>query len=148
MATGKVTHLWLIKPAWNQQAVRKAFNATSGDSCGRPPALIPCGLVVHYGNNTTYRDNQGYLTFPETGTVANTYDSSSYRTLAFRELGRMYASFLVYSESNVGGEISVNPLHKPMHQPAYIAEPGAKRSGKPICNAKDDVFCGEGRPLN
>ncbi len=147
-ATGKVTHVWLIKPAWNQQAVRKAFNQTSGASCGRPPALIPCGLVVHYGKNTKDHDNQGYLTFPETGTVANTYDSSSYRTLAFRELGRMYASFLVYSESNEGGELSINPLHKSMHQPTYIAEPGAKRSGKPICDANDDVFCGQGKSLN
>lgn len=144
--TGRTTHLWLLKPAWNQKALRDAFIQTTGISCGRPPEHIPCGLLLQYANNTnTNHSSQGYMPFPQTGTVTNTFNSSSYRTLAFRELGRMHASHLVYSKGD--GGLSITPLHKPMEQRAFKARPNSLRSGPGICSSHGDPYCGQTQPL-
>lgn len=143
-ATGRVTHVWLLKPAWNQQAVRRAFNTTTGVTCGLPPEHIPCGLLLQFANNSV--DKNGFQNFPQTGTFSNTLNSSSYRTLAFRELGRMHTAHLVWSEDK---GLSLTPGFMPLHQPALAPQTSSNRSGpKMTCSGpQDNDYCGTMRLL-
>lgn len=120
--TGRVTRLWLIKAAWNQQAIRQAYNDVM---CGPTPARIPCELLLFYGHNTTAQINKGYMVFPQHGTVSSTLNGSAYLTLGYRELGRMLASHL-HREPNSPIKVLGNPQ---LLQPAYPIEKGRPGPG-------------------
>ena len=95
-ATGGETNLWLIKPAWNQKEIRKAYNDKAFE-CQTKPTSLPCGLILHYANNTKYKTPQGdYMEFPQDGTVSAVLNFSSYKITAYRELGRYNASHLKF----------------------------------------------------
>jgi hypothetical protein len=111
--TNRVTRLWIIKPAWNQQEMRSTYNDLTS-ICGPTPPRIPCGLLLYYANNTTVKTPQGdYMTFPQDGTVSAVLNSSSYKTLAYRELGRFNAGHLRL----IDGALSVTT--KPREQPSH-----------------------------
>lgn len=98
------TRIWLIKLGWNQQAFRRAFNAQDCQSKAHP---VNCLLTVYYGHNTqTINKKDGYMIFPHLSTAGSTYNSSSYLFWAYRELGRMVASTLVWDETN-GGQLAL-----------------------------------------
>lgn len=141
-ATGRITRVWLLKPAWNQQAVRRAWETTTGVTCGLAPERIPCGLLLQFANNAV--DPNGFMNFPQTGTFSNTLDSSSYRTLAFRELGRMHATHLVWSEDK---GVALYPGFTPLRQPALLPLTSSNRSGPKMCSSSDNDYCGAVRPL-
>jgi hypothetical protein len=125
--TGKVTRLWLIKPGWNQQAIRKAYNGPKAQ-CG-PKPLIPCGLLLYYANNA---DGE-YLDFPQDGTVSAVLNFSSYKTIAYRELGRFNAGFLKFDN----GTLSVTKELR--DQPSYPAKKG--QPGPDLCEYRFDEYC-------
>uniref|UniRef100_UPI00313E4368 patatin-like phospholipase family protein n=1 Tax=Hydrogenophaga sp. OTU3427 TaxID=3043856 RepID=UPI00313E4368 len=109
--TKKVTRLWLIKPGWNQQDVRKAYNDPDvqcgpmrpADDPQRPevwsmPPKINCGMVLYYANNAEYKTPHGdYMTFPQDGTVSAVLNFSSWKIHAYRELGRFNAGHLRFN---------------------------------------------------
>lgn len=111
-ATGRKTNLWLIKPAWNQQAIRAAYNKNM--QCKTAPGSIPCGLILHYANNTEYKTPRGdYMEFPQDGTVSAVLNFSSYKLAAYRELGRYNAGHLKIE----AGRLAVDKPQK--IQPSY-----------------------------
>jgi len=68
---------------------------------------VNCLLTVYYGHNTqTINKKDGYMIFPHLSTAGSTYNSSSYLFWAYRELGRMVASTLVWDETN-GGQLAL-----------------------------------------
>lgn len=102
--TGDLTNIWLIKPAWNQSELRKAYNDLDFE-CRTVPKSLPCGLILHYANNTTFETPEGgYMDFPQDGTVSAVLNFSSYKITAYRELGRYNAGFLKIKN----GEITID----------------------------------------
>lgn len=110
--TGQVTSIWLIKAAWDQEAIRKAYGGTPQPDgtkpvrCGPGPEEINCILLAFYGHNTmagvTNLDGD-FMKFPQHGTVTSTANgNSSYQTLAYRELGRMLASRIQSEQASDG----------------------------------------------
>jgi hypothetical protein len=93
-ATGKVTNMWLIKAAWNEQAV---WRAAVDKDCGFGPGRINC-LLAMFWNNEFDEKRRDYLPFPQHGTAALTANGRSSVMLAYRELGRMLAQHLVRGE--------------------------------------------------
>ncbi len=88
-ATGRVTRLWLIKAAWNQQEIRRAYNE---EKCGYGEHDVTCELLVFYGHNLDAKIDGSYMVFPQHGTASSVLNSSSYQIFGYRELGRMLAS--------------------------------------------------------
>jgi hypothetical protein len=109
--SGRVTRLWLIKAAWDEQSVRRAFNAAE---CGFGPGDVNCVVAMFYGNQT-HSDGQ-YLSFPQHGTAALTLNSSSYINLAYRDLGRMTAKYL---QLDAAGRVQ---LRTPNGRPAQCVQ--------------------------
>jgi hypothetical protein len=100
-ATGGTTNLWLIKPAWNQKEIRKAYNDKAFE-CVTKPTSLPCGLILHYANNTEYKTPEGdYMEFPQDGTVSAVLNFSSYKISAYRELGRYNAGHLKFDGQRI-----------------------------------------------
>jgi hypothetical protein len=98
------TRVWLIKLGWNQQEFRRAFNAKDCQSNEHP---VNCLLTIYYGHNTlTTNKEDGYMVFPHLSTAGATYNSSSYLFWAYRELGRMVSSTLVWDDTN-GGHLAL-----------------------------------------
>lgn len=101
--SGKITNLWLIKPAWRQTDVGVAYSTDINKlSCGEGLGLkdFNCFLLIYYGHNTkstVSHSEDDFMAFPQHGTVAATANSSSYLTLAYRELGRSMAANLQLS---------------------------------------------------
>ncbi len=109
-ATGQIlSRLWLIKAAWNQNAGRRAYNRIAnrtsnpqGEDCGYSPGQMSCLLLLYYGHNSKTlisKDDNRFMIFPQPSTPGQTWNSSSYGVLAFRELGKMIGSRLTYEES-------------------------------------------------
>lgn len=90
--TGKVTRLWLIKAAWNEQAVWRA-GVDEPPRCGFGADDVNCFLALFYWDEFGLRQKD-YMSFPQHGTVGLTLSGRSAVTLAYRELGRMLASQL------------------------------------------------------
>lgn len=112
--TGKVIRLWLIKPGWDQESMREAYNGPV-TKCGPKPPQIPCGLLLYYANNTIHTTpHGGYMTFPQDGTVSAVLNFSSYKTIAYRELGRFNAGHLLRSAD---GQLFL--MNQPREQPSY-----------------------------
>ncbi|SFB69112.1 patatin-like phospholipase family protein [Collimonas sp. OK412] len=93
-AAPRIAHIWLIKAAWDERAIAQGYP----DKCGEKNQ-VNCFLEVFYGHNTKVRakirgKKDGWMIFPQLGTVASTYNSSSYLFWGYRELGRMLASHL------------------------------------------------------
>lgn len=100
-ATGKQTNLWLVKPGWNQKELRKAYNDKTFE-CQTKPESLPCGLILHYANNTTYVTPSGdYMEFPQDGTVSAVLNFSSYKITGYRELGRYNAGHLKFDGQKI-----------------------------------------------
>lgn len=90
--TKKVTEVWLIKAAWNEQDAKSAFERVE---CGFKPDNFNCLLAMFWGTRLNGgSDEDAVKTFPQHGTASQTFDSSPALVLAYRELGRMAASQL------------------------------------------------------
>ncbi|MFN3437106.1 MAG: patatin-like phospholipase family protein [Acidovorax sp.] len=99
--TGQRTNLWLIKPGWNQQEIREAYNDKALE-CQTKPTSLPCGLILHYANNTEYKTPEGdYMDFPQDGTASSVLNFSSYKITAYRELGRYNAGYLKFDDQKI-----------------------------------------------
>jgi hypothetical protein len=143
-ASGRKTNLWLIKAAWNEQAIRQAYNAIAfhdGHDCGPEPGQINCLLLAFYGHSTKFRDkNDKYMVFPQHGTAGLTANNSSYSFIAYRELGRMLGSHL---RRNPSGHLEI--VNDPgCTQPAFPAAPHGRPQNyyevaAPSCNKADHL---------
>lgn len=99
--TDRVTNVWLVKAAWDEQSVRVKFNelthseSTSKD-CGSKPGQINCLLLGFYGHSTDFRarDTDHYMIFPQHTTAGLTANNSSYSFIGYRELGRMAGALI------------------------------------------------------
>jgi hypothetical protein len=110
----KVTNVWLIKAAWNENDARAAFENAS---CGFGTGEFNCLLAMFWG--TRYSDGADARfveTFPQHGTAAQTLNGSPALVLAYRELGRMAASQL---ERGASGQIALRN-----HRQCYQARVG------------------------
>lgn len=96
-STQRITNIWLVKAAWDEKAVVAAYSHKP-IKCGLPNQLN-CLLAVFYGHNRGIQGKDGYMLFPQLGTVGTTYNSSSYLFWGYRELGRMLASNLSVNAS-------------------------------------------------
>jgi hypothetical protein len=132
------TRLWLVKLGWNQQAFRRAYNARDCDSDANP---VNCLLTVYYGHNTaTINKRDQYMVFPHLSTVGAQYNSSSYLFWAYRELGRMLSSNLVWTDAE-GGRLELKRKTPQCSQKAmtYIAKQRPKT--RPETPDEDPTYC-------
>lgn len=89
-------NVWLIKLAWNQDLVRKAYTATECETNSHP---VSCMLAAYYGHQgSTAMANEVYHSFPQIGTKEAVWNSSTPQFWAWRELGRSAASLFVFDE--------------------------------------------------
>lgn len=102
---GTVTDLWLIKAAWDEQRVRRAFNegrcgyGQGKDGVRTEDEEINCMLPLFWANQG--QEEGRFISFPQHGTAKLTLNSSSKVNLAYRELGRSVARHLVVENGRV-----------------------------------------------
>lgn len=118
----RVTHIWLIKAAWDEQAVRRAFNEAE---CGFDPGDVNCVLAMFWGN-ARHEDGK-FMSFPQHGTAALTLDGSANIVLAYREVGRMLARHL---KRDGQGRLSLLRATQ-CHQPSHDRINGDRPEGRP-----------------
>jgi len=95
----RTTNLWLIKAAWDEQSVRRAFET---GRCGFSPGEMNCLLAIFWGNEL-HKEGK-FMGFPQHSTAGLTLDSNATLALAYRELGRMLAQNL---QIDSHGKISI-----------------------------------------
>lgn len=86
------SRIWLIKLGWDQQAVRKAFNAQACETREHPVSCILSAYYGHNAGNVVRKDNLMY--FPQLTTPGAGFSTSTYLFWAYRELGRTAAANL------------------------------------------------------
>lgn len=112
------TRIWLIKLGWNQQAVRRAFNA---EACETPEHPVSCLISAYYGHNTaTVRPKDKLMYFPQLTTPGAGFSTSTYLFWAYRELGRTAASALKVQGD---GTLALQPKVALNPQPALCVRP-------------------------
>lgn len=110
----KVTRVWVLKPAWNEDHYQKLFNKPQ--DC---KTVDHCALALFWGHNgseSQYKTRRpqargqevkDYLIFPQHATASNTANSSTYLFWAYRALGRSMAKHLRYQDGRVVNDSSV-----------------------------------------
>jgi len=105
---GKEIRLWLIKSAWDQQAIRQRYNnilqtvavGPGHVSCGTAKDLSTpaCELLLFYAENSSITNPlDGYMLFPQHGTASSTLGGSINTTIAYKALGRTAAQQLTWN---------------------------------------------------
>jgi hypothetical protein len=132
------TRLWLVKLGWNQQAFRRAYKAKDCDSEANP---VNCLLAVYYGHNTTTINKPDqYMVFPQLSTPGAQYNSSSYLFWAYRELGRMLASNLVWTDAD-GGQLQLKRQSKQCSQKLMLHVAGQRPTMRPETLDEYPTYC-------
>lgn len=112
------TRIWLIKLGWDQQGVRKAFNAEECETREHP---VSCIVTAYYGHNAgsvVRKDGQMY--FPQLTTPGAGFSASTYLFWAYRELGRTAAANLRLLPN---GSLALKPEVVMRSQPVNCVRP-------------------------